>query len=227
LCEDRDLIVTTAVAGWPTYRLIPSRYPPISAFESVASADDLEAVMELEGWTNDRLVLERMARLNKTEWVYGVPNASVIMASFLHGGPAGLRFTSADLNGWYASLARHTAIAEVAHHLRREAVNMRVPSLTLHYRTYTAKLAGTYQDIRGMAATRPELYRADDYTASQIFGEAIRASGGEGILYDSVRHVGGTNVVALRPKNVRDVVVGTHYEITAPVSGKVIARTLP
>ena len=63
--------------------------------------------------------------------------------------------------------------------------------------------------------------------ASQAFGEAIRSSGGDGILYDSVRHVGGTNVVALRPKNVRHVVMGTHYEITAPVSGKVIARSLP
>jgi hypothetical protein len=81
--------------------------------------------------------------------------------------------------------------------------------------------------VRGMAATHPELYKAADYTASQTFGEAIRASGGDGIVYDSVRHVGGINVVALRPKNVRDVVMGTHYEITAPVSGKVIARALP
>jgi hypothetical protein len=220
-------MMATAVLGAPTYRLIPSRYPPLSAFDSVTSADDLEAVMELEGWTNDRLVTERVARLNKAEWVFGVPNASVVMASFLHGGLTGLRFTSADLNGWYASIARRTAIAEVAHHLRREAVNMRVPSLTLQYRTYTAKLIGTYEDIRGLAATRPELYRADDYTASQTFGETIRASGGDGIVYDSVHHVGGVNAVALRPKNVRDVVMGSHYEITAPVSGKVIARTLP
>jgi hypothetical protein len=219
-------MMATAVVDEPTHRLVPSRYPPISAFESVASADDLEAVMELEGWTNDRLVLERVARLKKTDWLYGVPNASVIMASFLHGGLTGARFTSADLNGWYASLARRTAIAEVAHHLRREAVNMRVPSLTLQYRTYTAKLAGAYQDIRGMGATRPDLYKADDYTTSQVFGEALRASGGDGILYDSVRHVGGTNIVAMRPKNVHDVVMGTHYEITAPVSGKVIARAL-
>ena len=219
--------MATAGVDNPTYRLIPSRYPPISAFEAVTSADDLEAVMDLEGWTNDRLVVERLARLSKAEWVYGVPNASVIMASFLHGGPAGLRFTSPDLNGWYASLARRTAIAEVAHHLRREAVNMRVPSLKLHYRTYTATLAGAYEDIRGMIATRPELYKADDYTVSQTFGETIRASGHDGIVYDSVRHVGGTNIVALRPKNVRDLIMGVHYEITAPVSGKVIARTLP
>lgn len=220
-------MMATAVLDTPTYRMIPSRYSPLAAFESVTSPDDLEAVMELEGWTNDRLVAERVARLSKAEWVFGVPHASVIMASFLHGGLTGLRFTSADLNGWYASFARRTAIAEVAHHLRREAVNMRVPSLTLHYRTYGAKLIGTYEDIRGLAATHPELYKAADYTASQTFGETIRASGGDGIVYDSMRHVGGVNVVALRPKNVRDVTMGSHYEITAPVSGKVIARTLP
>ena len=61
--------MATAVLDGPTYRLIPSRYPPLSAFESVTSADDLEAVMELEGWTNDRLVAERVARLPKAEWV--------------------------------------------------------------------------------------------------------------------------------------------------------------
>jgi hypothetical protein len=219
-------IATVPVDG-PTYRLIPSRYPPISAFESVTSPEDLEAVMDLEGWSNDRLVIERVSRLTKSEWVYGVPNASVIMASFLHGGLSGLRFTGPDLNGWYASLAHRTAIAEVAHHLRREAINMRISSLTLQYRTCTAQVAGGYHDIRGISAARPELYRPDDYMASQAFGKAIRTSGGDGILYDSVRHVGGTNVVALRPKNVRNVVMGTHHEITAPVSGKVIARSLP
>jgi hypothetical protein len=182
--------------------------------------------MELEGWTNDRLVLERVSRLDKNDWVYGVPNASVIMASFLHGGPAGHRFTSRDLNGWYASFERRTAIAEVAHHLRREATNMRLLSLTLQYRTYSAELSGKYHNLRGMASTHPELYRADDYTASQAFGESIRSSGGDGILYDSVRHEGGINIVALRPRDIRNVTMGTHYEITAPVSGKVIARAL-
>jgi RES domain len=210
----------------PTWRLIPSRFPPIAAFDAVASAEDLEAVMELEGWTNDRLVAERVARLPKAEWVYGVPNASVVMASFLHAAPHGLRFTSADLGGWYAAFDRRTAIAEVAHHLRREAINMRASSLTLQYRTYSAQLAGQYHDIRGQRNAYPELYSSDSYTASQDFGEKIRSSDGDGVLYDSVRHVGGTNVVAFRPRNVRDVVMSTHYEVVVPVRGKVIARAL-
>jgi hypothetical protein len=148
------------------------------------------------------------------------------MASFLHGGPTGLRFTSPDLNGWYSSFAPRTAIAEVAHHLRREAANMRVASLALQYRTYRSDLAGDHYDIRGMAAIRPELYRPDDYTTSQEFGESIRKAGGVGIIYDSVRHVSGTNVVTLRPRRIQNVTMGAHYEIIVPVSGKVIARSL-
>ena len=41
----------------------PSQYPPIGLFDTVATAADLEAVMELAGWTNDRLVPMRLHRL--------------------------------------------------------------------------------------------------------------------------------------------------------------------
>ncbi len=46
----------------PAFRLIPSRFPPIGASDTVATPGDPEAAMELEGWTNDRLVAERVAR---------------------------------------------------------------------------------------------------------------------------------------------------------------------
>jgi RES domain len=103
---------------------------------------------------------------------------------------------------------------------------MRVSSLTLQYRTYSAELAGQYHDIRGQLTIRPDLYSPNSYTASQAFGEKIRSDGGDGILFDSVRHVGGTNVVAYRPRNVRNVVMSTHYEVMVPVRGKVVARSL-
>ncbi|MGH6947771.1 MAG: RES family NAD+ phosphorylase [Kiloniellales bacterium] len=221
----RSDLPTAAVTG-RTYRLIPSRFPPISAFEDVASADDLEAVMELEGWTNDRLVAERLARLPRNQWVYGTPNASIVMASFLHAADLGMRFNSGQLGAWYAGKKIKTSIAEVAHHLRREALFRRRAELRLQYRTYVARLAGRYLDLRGLASERPEVYASDDYTASQAFGEKVRAEGGAGIVYDSLRHRGGTNVVAYRPRNVLDVAVGSHFEVTAPVIGKVVARTL-
>ncbi len=217
-------MATVAVAD-PTFRLIPSRFPPIGAFETVSSADDLEAVMELEGWTNDRLVKERLARLSRDEWVYGPPNASIVMASFLHAAPTGLRFNGPELGAWYASEAINTAIIEVSHHLRREAHRSGMPEMRSQYRTYSAMLDGAYEDIRGLQATRSALYAADDYSASQPFGEDIRRTG-DGIVYDSVRHVGGINVVAYRPRKIRNVTQRDHYELTVPLMGRIVVRRL-
>jgi hypothetical protein len=216
----------TATVPAPTWRLIPSRFPPVGMFDSVTTADDLEAVRELEGWTNDRLVAERIARLPREQWVYGVPNSSVVMASFLHVAETGTRFNGGQLGAWYAGLTLNTSVAEVAHHLRREAIFRGLPEMRIQYRSYTARLAGDYTDIRNMQAARPELYAANNYSTSQIFGESIRKAGGSGIVYDSLRNQGGTNAAAFHPRNILDVTQAAHYEITAPVTGKVIARTL-
>jgi hypothetical protein len=217
----------TAPVPGRTYRLVPSCFPPIAAFEDVSSADELDAVMELEGWTNDRLVAERLARLPRAQWAFGRPNASIVMAAFLHAPETGTRFADGQLGAWYAGTKVRTAIAEVAHHLRREAAFRRRREMRLMYRTYVARLAGHYVDVRGLGAQRPKIYHLADYGASQTFGEGIRAQGGAGIIYDSVRLSGGTNVVAYLTGNVREVVQEVHYEVTAPVVGKVVARTLP
>lgn len=179
--------------------------------------------MELAGWTNDRLVAERVQRLPQSQWVYGRPNASVVMASFLHVAPGGMRFNAPDLGAWYASAAVQTAAAEVGHHLRREAVARKVPLMTRTYRTYSAALSGEdYRDIRSDRSTLADVYRPDSYAASQPFGEEIRKAGHAGILYDSFRHRGGCNVVAYIPTNVGNVTQADHYEISVEAAGRKI-----
>jgi RES domain len=216
-----------APAPQPSYRLIPSRFPPIGLFDTVATAANLDAVMDLAGWTNDRLVAERVARLPVDERVYGRTNASIVMASFLHVAPGGMRFNGPDLGAWYAAARLETAVAEVAHHLRREAVATGAQSLSRQYRVYSARLEGDYLDLRGQQAARPEVYASDDYAAGQILGEAVRASGGAGILFDSLRHASGINVVAHRPRNVQDVAQGDHYELRVEAgSRRIEARRL-
>jgi hypothetical protein len=204
-----------APAPQPTHRLIPSRYPPIGLFDTIATAADLEAVMELAGWTNDRLVAERIARLPQAEWVYGRPNASIVMAAFLHVPPAGARFNAPELGAWYASAALLTAAIEVAHHMRREAHARGLAEMQRQFRQYSAQLDGAYLDICGKSVEFADVYASDSYAASQRLGESIRACGGAGILYDSVRHAGGVNVAAHRPCNVLDVVQADHFEIRA------------
>lgn len=210
-----------------TYRLVPSRFPPVSAFATVATAADLEAVLDIEGWTNDRIVQQRLARLPQSEWVFGTPNASIVMAAFLHAAPAGLRFSSGDLGAWYAGLSVNTAIAEVAHHLRREAINCGRVEMRGEYRSYVARLDGNYEDIRGASSGFPELYAPASYAASQAFGESVRLSGDDGIVYDSVRHRGGTNIVCYRARNIQDVQQAAHFDITVRQTGKIAVRELP
>ncbi len=208
-----------------SYRLIPSRFPPIGLFDTVTAADDLEAVMELEGWTNDRLVAHRLARLPREEWVYGRPNSSIVMAAFLHAAPRGMRFNGPHLGAWYAALSERTAIAEVSHHLRREALACGWPEMRGTYRSYGARLTGRYADLRGLAGAWPDLYDPHCYDSAQAFGEAQRPLG-RGVIYDSLRHRGGTCVAALRPRAVQAVTQASHFDLIVPVTGAVIARRL-
>ncbi len=211
----------------PSFRLVASRFPPIDAFATVASAGDLEAVMELEGWTNDRLVAERAARLPRAEWVFGVPNASVVMAAFLHASPEGGRFSGPHLGAWYAGASIATAVAEVAHHLRRESVALGTPETRRVFRCYAACLLGDdFLDLRGQQQTRPDLYSGTSHGASQEFGESIREAAGSGIVYESVRHRNGTNIVAYHPQQITDVRQTDHFDLLVPVHGRIIARRL-
>lgn len=207
-------------APQPSYRLVPSRFPPIGLFDTVATAADAAAVMELAGWTNDRLVAERLDRLPPGQWVYGRPNASIIMASFLHVAPGGMRFNGPDLGAWYASASVVTAAAEVGHHLRREAVARSVNTIRRTYRTYTATLTGNYLDLCGRQAGYPDAYASGSYEGGQLFGEKVRGSATSGILYDSLRHSGGCNVVGYRPASVTDVVQADHFEISVEAASR-------
>jgi hypothetical protein len=203
----------TGRAPHPSFRLIASRFPPIGLFDTVATAADLASVMELAGWTNDRLVAERVARLPRDQWVHGRPNSSIVMAAFLHVPPGGNRFNGSDLGAWYAAASIPTAAAEVAHHLRREAVATAQPVMRRQYRAYQARLDGAFLDIRGEHASRPAAYDRASYAASQIFGEAARSAGHTGIVWDSVRHRGGICAVSFRPTAILDIVQTDHFEI--------------
>jgi hypothetical protein len=215
-------VTAFATSPQPAHRLIPSQFPPVGLFDTVATTADLAAVMELVGWTNDRLVADRIDRLPQSEWVYGVPNASIVMAAFLHVAPGGMRFNGPDLGAWYAADDIRTAAAEVGHHLRRETVARCVATTTRTYRAYAATLLGDYLDIRGQQTARPDVYASDRYDASQKLGEEVRASGGAGLLYHSLRRRTGTNVVAHRPRNIKDIVQTEHFEITVLATSRMI-----
>jgi len=65
-------------------------------------------------------------------------------------------------------------------------------------------------------------HASERYDASQKLGEEVRASGGAGLIYDSLRRQAGVNVVAHRPRNITDIVQTDHFEITVLATSRTI-----
>jgi hypothetical protein len=63
---------------------------------------------------------------------------------------------------------------------------------------------------------------SDRYDASQKLGKKIRASGGAGLPYDSLRRRTGSNVIAHRPRNIADTVQTDHFELTVLATSRMI-----
>ena len=200
---------------WPrACRLIATRYPSVGLFDRVASPEDLEAVLELEAWTNDRISNELglLHLLPREEWVTGRPMASVIMAAFCHTRAGGGRFSTERRGAWYCSRTVATAIAESVYHRTRELAEVGQFETRMQLRLYHADFNARFHDIRARTAAQAPLYHPDDYAASQQLAEALLDAGSNGVVYRSVRHEDGECLACFRPGLVQNVKVAAHYE---------------
>jgi RES domain len=197
-----------------TVRLIPSRYPSVGILDQVASPDDLNAIIELETWTNDRISTEIgvLHRIPEEEWVLGKPMASVIMAAFCHPRREGGRFNGPDRGAWYAGRSLNTAHAEVIYHRTQELEEIGVFDTFVQVRAYLADFHGLFADIRERRAALERVYDPLNYAASQAFARTLLSSGSNGIVYRSVRDARGECIACFRPKLVKNVRVGPHFE---------------
>lgn len=185
----------------PCYRIIPSRFPPISLFEQVADPADLEAVFEIEALTNDRLREEvgDLSLVPDEDKVAG-PGTSAIMAAFTHLNPEGDRFTDGSYGVFYAARNLDTAIAETRYHRGRFLARTDEPPQEIDMRVYAVDLRATLHDIRGKKPEFSCLHDPDSYALSQEFAGQLRKAGSDGIAYDSVRHTGHECAAVFRPR---------------------------
>ncbi len=191
------------------HRLVPSHFPPISLFETVADPDDLEIVYAIESLTNDRLRddVGDMRLIPADERIAG-PGSTPVMAAFTHIGVAS-RFTDGRYGVYYGARALETAIAETVHHREKFLSATQEHDTELTMRQYINKVALALHDVR--SERYAALHEPDAYNASQAFAREMRGSGSNGLLYRSVRHAGGECVAAFRPKAVTIPVQGQHF----------------
>jgi hypothetical protein len=193
---------------------VSSRFPPVGLFDRVASPEDLEAVVAIEALTNPRLRDEtgELRLVPEPDRVSG-PGTTPIMAAFTHLNLAGSRFTDGTYGVYYAARTVATAIAETVFHRARFLAATEEPPIEIDLRAYASNIAAEFHDIRGEQPTLAAIYDPDPahYGAAQSFARDLREADSNGIVYSSVRDVGGECVAVFRPRLLAPVVQGPHY----------------
>jgi RES domain-containing protein len=202
-----------------THRLIPFRYTEKD--ESVLTrltddSEDLNALFELEGATNDRLLGEAglLPGITVRELVFGLSYSHIVNAAFTHARPFGSRFNGPERGAWYSAFSRETSEREVAHHKKEELQEINWPEKEIFdYVDFLADFRGKFHDIRKDPAYENCL-APDSYGASQKLAGVLLEAGSSGVLYPSVRHKSGTCVACFRPALVNNVRKGSQITIT-------------
>ena len=204
----------TNLLDWnPTYRLIPSRFPPVGLFDRVADPDDLDAIFGIQGLTNPRLRQElgNISLVPRADRVVG-HGSSPVMAAFCHLNREGSRFSDGTWGVYYAASTLPVAVAEVSYHRARFLAATAQPALEVDMRSYVAHVTKPLHDLR--PKTWRNLHDPDNYTASQMMARQLRAQQSWGVVYNSVRDASGQCVAIFRPPGV-DVpgVQGAHVSL--------------
>ena len=210
------------------HRLIPSRYSESgTVLEEVAGdAAMLADAARLDAATNERIQgeLYGLSGISPFELVYGIPNATIIRAAFLHPGPFGSRFNDTTRGAWYAAKAVETSITEVAYHKAKRLSEMVVPGLAEErpneeittYDDWQADFHGPFHVLEPAEAyvhcLEPEPVPGC-YLPSQLLARQLLAQQSNGILYPSVRHKGGTCLACFRPALVYQPRRAERYEL--------------
>ena len=210
--EASDLVVNQITET--TYRLIPSRFPPIDLYERVAHADEFAILHEIESLTNDRLRDEAgdINLVPKEDRIAG-NGTSFIMAAFTHtrAEDDGGRFNK-GYGVYYCAKDLDTAFEETKYHRAKFFRDFNSGSTTIDMRSLIADLNQELHTIIGKQDEMPDIYHPDNYTAGQALGENLKKAKSWGLEYSSVRKNGGTCYAVFRPPALSNCRQSRHYE---------------
>lgn len=198
---------------WPqTHRLVLSHFPPIDLYDDVADPHDWEALAAAEARTSPR-IYEQIGDLSLVppERRLSGPGASWVMAAFTHVSPdRPSRFSDGSYGVYYAGKELETALHEHTHHMSRFYADA---GMETEWISEVRQLVGTIDaeliDLRGPGFE--DMLDPDSYQRSQEFASKQRAANANGIVYPSVRHVGGECVAVFFPDVVTPPVQGDHF----------------
>lgn len=210
------------------HRLIPSRYSEQGTVlaEVADNQTMLDDMMLLDGATNDRIQGEQygLSGMSTFELVYGVQNAQIVRAAFLHTSQFGSRFNDQTRGAWYAAVELATSISEVTYHKARRLAEIVVPELPgnrpdedsttyddwqadFHAAFHVLDPAKQYTDCLQPEPV-PQCYKTSQTLARQLLDQKSN-----GLVYPSVRQAGATCLVCFRPALVYNPRRSKRYQI--------------
>ena len=199
-----------------THRLIPSAFDEETVLNRLTTdSDELAALFELEGATNERLLGEAglLPGITVRELVFGLSYSHIVNAAFTHAKPFGSRFNGSERGAWYAGFSLETAGIEVAFHKSEELreINWQEKEAFV-YADFLADFRGQFHDIRDDSRFAKCL-DPDSYATSQKLAGALLNKGSPGVVYPSVRHSRGTCIACFRPAVVNNVRKGGQVSV--------------
>lgn len=197
------------------FRLVNSKFPPISLFDDVADESEFELVYELQALTNPRVQTEigNLNFIRRSEIPFGITGCSYATSPFTHVNPDGSRFSDGQFGMLYLADSMATALAEVTYHQGRYWSNVQGLNYDrLVFRGLRVKVGESDWYDATVLKSGDAIYDPDSYAASRGLGQALYKAGAEGLQYHSVRKPGAICWGLFTPKHIKSAIQSTHYE---------------
>jgi hypothetical protein len=148
-----DKIGTVISWSGDTYRLIPSRFPPVAVYEGLVANDRLEALATVENLTNPRLVSEaRIANSAGEDPKTSARLQNWNLAPFAYGNPEGSTFFDEERPCLEIAADRQTALAISVAKRQRFLERTAEPPVGLDMRMFKTPVTGNFVDLRSLDA---------------------------------------------------------------------------
>ncbi len=203
---------TTQIAWRKSVRIIPSKYPPIQVFEDIAEEGDWDLLAALEMAVNPRLRDQKgKISLVLPEDRVGGPGSTWIMAPFTHINQMGSRFSDGSYGLYYAGYEFETALLETVYHLEQRLIAGQAAPDDMDQRVILADIECQAVNLIEATEAAP-MMNPNDYKVSQAFGVEHKKTGGEAILFASVRNPGAAAIAVFKPRLISNATQAGHLQ---------------
>jgi RES domain-containing protein len=213
----------TSVNDRALVRLISETHHKPPVLRGLVDSDEEAAILaEIEGETSARLIAEAQGspELDRRELAFARRSHDLtlygqchINAAYTYTRPKGNRFNTGDRGAWYCAWDMLTSAQEVGFHRTRELGFIGRYEDDARYVELLADFIGDFPDLHGEAHPALDPAPEQGYPAGQRLAADLRSEGHRGLIYPSVRHLGGRCFVAFDPGIIQNVRPGASWKL--------------